>query len=96
MYNKKNYKTIIHILQIVDYDGTIQKKSTEGRARAKYDFVAQTHLELGLRKGELVNLIRRVDGNWFEGRLGERKGIFPISYVEVLAEPQQNRAGKKN
>ena len=39
--------------------------------------------------GELVVLTRRVDENWFEGRIGNRKGIFPISYVEVLTEPGQ-------
>lgn len=37
--------------------------------------------------GELVLLTRRVDDNWFEGRFGNRKGIFPVSYVDVLVEP---------
>lgn len=37
--------------------------------------------------GELVVLTRRVDENWYEGRIGNRKGIFPISYVEVIVEP---------
>jgi len=37
--------------------------------------------------GELVVLTRRVDDNWFEGRIGNRKGIFPVSYVEILSEP---------
>lgn len=32
-------------------------------------------------------LTRRVDENWYEGRIGNRKGIFPISYVEVIVEP---------
>jgi hypothetical protein len=33
--------------------------------------------------GESVSLMRRIDNNWFEGRIGSRKGIFPVSYVEV-------------
>lgn len=37
-------------------------------------------------KGELIVLTRRVDENWFEGRIGNRKGIFPVSYVEVLTD----------
>lgn len=37
--------------------------------------------------GELVVLTRRVDNNWYEGRIGSKKGIFPISYVTVLVEP---------
>lgn len=32
-------------------------------------------------------MTRRVDENWYEGRIGNRKGIFPISYVEVITEP---------
>lgn len=40
-------------------------------------------IELSLNKGELVVLTRRVDDNWFEGRIANRKGIFPVSYVDV-------------
>ncbi|XP_076296364.1 cbl-associated protein isoform X20 [Lasioglossum baleicum] len=76
-------------VEILPYDGmrTTPKKSYEGQARAKFNFVAQTNLELSLAKGEIVVLTRRVDENWYEGRIGNRKGIFPISYVEVLTEP---------
>ncbi|RLU17123.1 hypothetical protein DMN91_011192 [Ooceraea biroi] len=77
-------------VEILPYDGTMRttpKKAHEGQARAKFNFVAQTNLELSLVKGELVVLTRRVDENWYEGRIGNRKGIFPISYVEVITEP---------
>lgn len=59
------------------------RKAHEGQARAKYNFIAQTHLELSLAKGELVTVTRKVDDNWYEGKIGGRKGIFPVSYVEV-------------
>ncbi|XP_043274010.1 uncharacterized protein CAP isoform X2 [Venturia canescens] len=76
-------------VEILPYDGTrtTPKKPYEGQARAKFNFVAQTNLELSLAKGELVVITRRVDENWYEGRIGNRKGIFPVSYVEVMAEP---------
>ena len=32
-------------------------------------------------------LLRRVDDNWYEGRIGNRQGIFPISYIEITREP---------
>ena len=63
--------------------GTTYRKPSEGQARAKYNFQAQSAVELSLNKGELVALTRRVDDNWFEGRIANRKGIFPVSYVEV-------------
>ncbi|XP_062540597.1 uncharacterized protein LOC134208741 isoform X3 [Armigeres subalbatus] len=63
-----------------------KKPQREGKARAKFNFTAQTSVELSLMKGELVTLTRRVDENWFEGRIGNKKGIFPVSYVEVLTD----------
>lgn len=44
--------------------------------------------------GELVVLSRRVDENWYEGRIGNRKGIFPVSYVDTLVEPGADRPCK--
>lgn len=32
---------------------------------------------------DVLTVIRRVDQNWAEGMLGDKIGIFPISYVEV-------------
>ncbi|KAK7865251.1 hypothetical protein R5R35_012375 [Gryllus longicercus] len=84
----------LNYVEIIPYDGirTIPKRPTEGQARAKFNFIAQTHLELSLVKGELVVLTRRVDENWYEGRIGNRKGIFPVSYVEVISEPGDRAA----
>ncbi|XP_029346677.1 uncharacterized protein LOC100167639 isoform X13 [Acyrthosiphon pisum] len=76
-------------VEVIPYDGirTTPHRPYEGQARAKFNFVAQTNMELSLVKGELVVLTRRVDNNWYEGRIGSKKGIFPISYVTVLVEP---------
>lgn len=78
-------------VEIVPYEGikTTTRRANEGQARAKYNFIAQSHLELSLAKGELVVVTRRVDDNWYEGRIGGRKGIFPMSYVEMLVDPQE-------
>ncbi|XP_044310995.1 sorbin and SH3 domain-containing protein 2 isoform X9 [Varanus komodoensis] len=57
-----------------------------GEAVAKYNFNADTNVELSLRKGDKIILLRRVDQNWYEGKLPgtNRQGIFPVSYVEIL------------
>ncbi|XP_064128989.1 sorbin and SH3 domain-containing protein 2 isoform X3 [Loxodonta africana] len=57
-----------------------------GEAIAKYNFNADTNVELSLRKGDRVILLKRVDQNWYEGRVpgSDRQGIFPVSYVEVV------------
>lgn len=60
----------------------------EGRARAKFDFEAKTTIELHLRKGDSLRLIRKVDDNWYEGiNINGQIGIFPCSYVETIKEP---------
>merc|ERR1712029_568850 len=66
-------------------------QQTEGKGKAKFNFQAQTPMELSLIKGEMVTLTRRVDQNWYEGRIGSRKGIFPASYIEILVEPGEPR-----
>ncbi|XP_014801032.1 PREDICTED: sorbin and SH3 domain-containing protein 2 isoform X5 [Calidris pugnax] len=57
-----------------------------GEAVAKYNFSADTNVELSLRKGDKVILLKRVDQNWYEGKIPgtNRQGIFPVSYVEVI------------
>ncbi|XP_042097266.1 sorbin and SH3 domain-containing protein 2 isoform X7 [Ovis aries] len=57
-----------------------------GEAIAKYNFSADTNVELSLRKGDRIILLKRVDQNWYEGKIPgtNRQGIFPVSYVEVV------------
>lgn len=38
---------------------------------------------LSFTKGTVINVLRRVDKNWAEGRIGNSIGIFPISFVEM-------------
>ncbi|XP_077519688.1 SH3 domain containing ring finger posh isoform X2 [Amblyomma americanum] len=61
------------------------------QCKALYDFRMGDNDEkdcLTFLKGDVITVIRRVDENWAEGKLGERIGIFPISFVEM------NAAGK--
>uniref|UniRef100_A0A3P9KWS9 Sorbin and SH3 domain containing 2a n=1 Tax=Oryzias latipes TaxID=8090 RepID=A0A3P9KWS9_ORYLA len=57
-----------------------------GEAVARYNFNADTNVELSLRKGERVIVIRQVDQNWYEGKIPDttKQGIFPMSYVDLV------------
>ncbi|XP_059199043.1 sorbin and SH3 domain-containing protein 2 [Centropristis striata] len=57
-----------------------------GEAVARYNFNADTNVELSLRKGERVIVIRQVDQNWYEGKIPHttKQGIFPVSYVDIM------------
>ncbi|XP_077299372.1 SH3 domain containing ring finger posh isoform X2 [Arctopsyche grandis] len=53
---------------------------------ALYDFHMAAPDEegcLAFNKGAVINVIRRVDENWAEGRLHDKIGIFPIAFVEM-------------
>ncbi|KAL7863170.1 hypothetical protein SRHO_G00121540 [Serrasalmus rhombeus] len=67
-----------------------------GEAVARYNFSADTNVELSLRKGEHVILLRQVDQNWFEGRIPEtnKQGIFPVSYVDVIKKSPVKSPGQ--
>ncbi|XP_059677471.1 sorbin and SH3 domain-containing protein 1 isoform X13 [Gavia stellata] len=66
-------------LQVLEY----------GDAIAKFNFNGDTQVEMSFRKGERITLIRRVDENWYEGKISgtSRQGIFPVTYVDVLKRP---------
>lgn len=76
----------VNYVEIIPYDGVrlTNRKASEGKGRVKFNFVAQTPVELSLVKGELVIITRQVDEHWLEGRIGQRRGIFPISYVDII------------
>uniref|UniRef100_A0A803J4U7 Sorbin and SH3 domain-containing 1 n=1 Tax=Xenopus tropicalis TaxID=8364 RepID=A0A803J4U7_XENTR len=67
-------------LQVLEY----------GDAVAKFNFNGDTAVEMSFKKGERITLIRRVDENWYEGRVSgtSRQGIFPVTYVEVIKRPR--------
>ncbi|XP_019769090.2 E3 ubiquitin-protein ligase SH3RF1 isoform X1 [Dendroctonus ponderosae] len=56
------------------------------QCKALYDFRMTNDEEegcLAFNKGDVINVIRRVDENWAEGKLDGRIGIFPLSFVEM-------------
>ncbi|XP_068114228.1 sorbin and SH3 domain-containing protein 1 isoform X41 [Hyperolius riggenbachi] len=65
-----------------------------GDAVAKFNFNGDTAVEMSFKKGERITLIRRVDENWYEGKISatNRQGIFPVSYVDVLKRPRVKNA----
>ncbi|XP_076587900.1 vinexin isoform X5 [Chaetodon auriga] len=67
-------------LQVLDY----------GEAVALFNFNADLPVELSFRKGEVIDITRRVDDKWLEGRISgtSRSGIFPASYVQVNKMPR--------
>ena len=62
--------------------------SRQSRAcvKALYDFDIENEGELGFREGDIIDLVARLDENWFEGELRGQRGYFPCNYVEVIID----------
>ncbi|XP_069466680.1 sorbin and SH3 domain-containing protein 1 isoform X5 [Ambystoma mexicanum] len=61
-----------------------------GDAIARFNFNGDTHVEMSFKKGERITLIRRVDENWYEGKISSsnRQGIFPATYIDIIKRPR--------
>jgi growth factor receptor-binding protein 2 len=51
--------------------------------RALFQFVAENDNELSLLPGDIVHIIGPADEQWIEGEMGSRRGIFPMTFVEL-------------
>ncbi|TAQ89330.1 hypothetical protein B7494_g2344 [Chlorociboria aeruginascens] len=61
--------------------------ATVSRVRALFDFQATDPDELQFRKGDIIAVLESVYKDWWKGLLRGQTGIFPLNYVEKLADP---------
>ncbi|KAK6300802.1 neutrophil cytosol factor 4 [Coregonus clupeaformis] len=54
------------------------------RAEVVFDFSGSGRLELSMKAGEVIFLLRRVNTDWLEGTVRDRTGIFPESFVKII------------
>ncbi|XP_076640777.1 SH3 domain containing ring finger posh isoform X1 [Halictus rubicundus] len=52
--------------------------------RAIYDYVSKVPGDLSFKKGDIVILCKKIDNNWCFGESANSRGVFPLSYVQVM------------
>ncbi|RDW24059.1 hypothetical protein B0I71DRAFT_134881 [Yarrowia lipolytica] len=58
-----------------------------GKVEALYDYVAQDPTDLALVKGDQIDIIEKLNNDWWEGRgPSGKEGIFPANYVKELSD----------
>ncbi|XP_015366916.1 PREDICTED: SH3 domain-containing RING finger protein 3 isoform X2 [Diuraphis noxia] len=56
------------------------------QCKALYDFKMNKEDDegcLSFSKGDIITVLRRIDQNWAEGKISNRIGIFPLSFVDL-------------
>ncbi|XP_006731881.1 GRB2-related adapter protein [Leptonychotes weddellii] len=53
-------------------------------AQAQFDFSAQDSSQLSFHRGDIIEVLERLDPHWWRGRLCGRIGFFPRSYVQPV------------
>ncbi|XP_040308987.1 GRB2-related adapter protein isoform X2 [Herpailurus yagouaroundi] len=85
--------------ELVDFyrTTTIAKQRQGPRAcfaQAQFDFSAQDPSQLSFHRGDIIEVLERLDPHWWRGRFCGRVGFFPRSYVQPARhDGQAPRAG---
>ncbi|XP_031841944.1 SH3 domain-containing lethal (3) 05822 isoform X2 [Nomia melanderi] len=53
---------------------------------ALYDFPVTHADDLPLKEGDIVYLIKKINDDWMEGRVGNQQGIFPINFINIKVQ----------
>ncbi|XP_044764858.1 SLIT-ROBO Rho GTPase-activating protein 1-like isoform X3 [Coccinella septempunctata] len=52
-------------------------------ATAQFDFIARSHRELSLKKGDVVTLYCQVSNDWWRGCVNGQEGLIPDKYISL-------------
>ncbi|KMU74228.1 hypothetical protein CISG_04578 [Coccidioides immitis RMSCC 3703] len=58
----------------------------KNQAIALFTFDPDQEGDLGFKKGDVITILKRTDKkeDWWTGRIGDRTGVFPSNYVDVM------------
>jgi hypothetical protein len=56
--------------------------------RAKYDYQSADDASLSFRRGDIIEVLTRLETGWWDGLLGEDRGWFPSNYVDIISDEE--------
>jgi hypothetical protein len=67
-----------------DVDAALPSADSGPSAQALYDNLSPDDGELGFRQGDILEIIKQLDGNWLLCGIGGQQGEVPMNYVNIL------------
>lgn len=56
--------------------------------KALYDYQSQDDSSLSFRKGDVIEVLTKLETGWWDGLLGDERGWFPSNYVAVISDEE--------
>lgn len=79
-----NFKLCLKLRHVRYNDvDNLQGNSNQPHGIALYDFSATHPDDLALKEGDIVQLVKKINDDWLEGKIGNRRGIFPFSFIDI-------------
>ncbi len=60
--------------------------------RALYDYQSEDPSSLSFKKGDIIEVLTRLDSGWWDGLLNDERGWFPSNYVSVISDQEAEAA----
>lgn len=64
----------------------------EPSAIALYDYEPTAIDDLAFNAGDEIVLVKKIDSDWYIGRLGDQQGMFPVKFVEIIEDLHEDVA----
>ncbi|KAI0667585.1 ras GEF [Trametes maxima] len=60
--------------------------------RALYDYQTNDSSSLSFRRGDIIEVLTRLESGWWDGLLSDERGWFPSNYVTVISDQEAEAA----
>ena len=60
--------------------------------KALYDYQTNDASSLSFRRGDIIEVLTRLESGWWDGLLGDERGWFPSNFVTVITDQEAEAA----
>lgn len=68
---------------LADSKGDLAAGIDEPYGIALYDFPLTHPDDLPFKEGDVIRLVKKINDDWMEGRIGNQQGMFPVNFIDI-------------